>query len=44
MNTVLLLGNTTESVKIVVISMINISMCMAYTINAQIADVAGIII
>ena len=34
-NTILLLGNITESGYIVVISMINISMCIAYTINAQ---------
>lgn len=42
-NAVLLLGNTTESVDNVAISVINISMCTAYTINAQISDVAGIL-
>jgi len=43
-NTVLLLCNITESVKIVVVIIIHISMCMAYTINAQIADVDGFLI
>ncbi len=38
MNTLWLLCNITESVKIVTVSIMNISMCMAYTINAQITD------
>ena len=38
MNTLWLLCNITESVKIVTVSIINISMCMAYTINAQITE------